>query len=454
MNNANQLEPVSNNNARRVVVAAASARALAASSLRGGRPVSTIDLFADADTVAICEESNRHLLSGQPHNFSWHCDNMDDIFVRVEQLLDDPDFSGQSGPPMILVGGGLENYFQNHTISQKLMQQTRASVFYETARWRNVNEFCHQNSVQFPTTTLRLNAHQAKQRWLLKTDFSSGGLGVQFADANAAPEHDQYFQKYIDGQSISACFVAAPVVAGEKFPAVEMLGVCEPVAASGLEVCGRASGQPLPFRYAGSIGPICPSRLMESTLAELKRVGILVANHFGLAGIFGIDFVLEQDHLWLLEINPRITASAELIEYAAGQTMPDFSLIQLHLDALSGNVDPRSPLIEACQNANVRDRIFAKRIVFRHHDAAQTLRVTPSLIESMELQFGQFAGGRELPPASGAAFITDVPKPKTDIVAGHPILTFHVSGESYPDVEQTLARGLEVLERILGEQLA
>lgn len=454
MKSASQAKPISDYNARRIIVAAASARSIAASSLRAGRPVSTIDLFSDADTAAICGQSNRHLLTNQTQNFSVRCENMEQIAQRVEEVLGDRDFQDQFGPPTILVGGGLENYFRNHTRSRELIPQTRDHVSCETACWRHVSEFCRRNSIRYPSTTREVTAHQAKQRWLVKTDFSSGGLGVQFAQTNTSLKPDQYFQKYIEGQSISACYVAAPVVEGDEFSFVELLGVCEPVSTSAINAHGRASGEPFPFRYAGSIGPIHPSRLAEATLAEFKRVGSLVANHSGVAGIFGVDFVLEQDNLWLLEINPRITASAELIENAAREAMADFSIVQLHLDALSGNVDRASALIGACQNANARDRIFAKKIVYRHHEATQALRLTRFQFGALENQFGGFAESAEWPLTSGTACITDIPKPETNIVAGHPVLTIHVSGESQIETEEALAREFEVVEKILGERLS
>ena len=378
---------------------------------------------------------------------------MEEIVQQLEQVLGNPDFQVPFGPPTILVGGGLENYFRTHTTSHKLMEQTNAFVFPETARWRNVKEFCSQNSIRFPSSTRKLSVHQKKRRWLVKTNSSSGGIGVQFARSNVALEPEQYLQEYIDGRSISACYVVGAVDEGEEFPVVEMLGVCEPVPSSALDVRGQESEQTFPFRYAGSIGPINPARLAGPISAEFKRVGSLVANHFGLAGVFGIDFVLEQNNLWLLEINPRITASAELIEYAVRETMPDFTIVQLHLDAQAGKVGRKSVLIEACHSANW-DRIFAKQIVYRHHEATQPLRVMRFHLDALESQFGSFSRDLILPSASGPAFITDVPKRNTDILAEHPILTLHASGESQSETEQVLARSREVLETILGERLS
>ena len=455
MTNANLPDSVLECKHGRILVAAASGRALAASSLRARRPVSVIDLFADRDTVAICENSSRHLLPNQAPNFALQCSSMDEIFDRGEQLLSDSDFQDKFGPVTILIGGGLENYFRNHQTSHKLMQQPGVLVFFETARWVHVNEFCRANSIRYPSITRQLNTNQATQRWLIKTDFSSGGFGVQFAQPNTSLKTDQYFQRYIEGQSISACYVAAPGSGGEEKLIVEMLGICEPVISSVANSHDRSSDQPFPFRYAGSIGPVYPSCLAEPILAEFKRIGVLVANRFGSAGIFGIDFVLEQDKLWLLEINPRITASAELIEHAARQTMQDFSIVKLHLEARSGDIDQNSASLRGCQKAiELRSSIFAKQIVYRHHQSSNSLRVTQSHLDALASHFGDCEGVPEFGTVAEEASITDVPSPGTDIVAGQPILTVHVCGGTKADAGQRLAQASDVLEKIFNERLS
>ena len=448
MKNANRPKPVVERDLGRIVVAAASARFLAASSLRAGRPVSTIDLFADVDTVKTCRQSDQHLFPEQAQNFAWQCRDMDEVWRRVEALVSDGDFHGPSGPPVLLIGGGLESYFGNDTTSHVLPGQANPFGSLDVKQWRHVSEFCSENSIGFPNSSRELDAREFDQGWLVKTDFSSGGLGVQFAQANVSLEPDQFFQKYIDGRSTGACYVAAPPAQGEESSLVELLGVCEPVSSPEPEV----SGQPFPFCYAGSTGPMDPSCLTSTTLTELKRVGSLAANHFGLAGVFGIDFILKHDRLWLLEINPRITASAELIEYAARETMPEFSIVDLHLSALAGKVGLESPSIKACQKAAAGGRIFTKKIVYRHHEAAHVLRVTQACIDALEGHFGLFVDSGTQLPASREVLITDVPKPNTDIEAGQPILTLHVSGETHSHADEALVQALDWLERIVGER--
>ncbi len=465
MESANRSKSVFAPNRGRIIIAAASARALAASSLRARRPVSTIDLFADPDTKAICRESNRHLLSDQAPNFAIQCPSMEAVAKTVENLMKDPSVWGQVSPPTLLVGGGLENYLRTHRRGDILTEE-KGIGGGETARVRHVYNFCKRNSILFPSITQKLNTHQTGQRALVKTDFSSGGLGVRFANKDSTLEDGQYFQNYVDGQSISACYLAPAKFEGAGLPRVMMLGVFEPIASASYEASAshvlsashKRSEQdveaPLPFRYGGSVGPVKVARLSAPVIDEFKRVGLLAADHFGLAGVFGIDFVLEQNKLWMLEINPRITASAELVEHAALQTMPDFSIVQLHLDAVVGDVEPESAALQACQEMTQDGRIFAKQVVYRHHAETQALKMSQTHLDAMVSHFDDFDRVPQSPPTLGKAVISDVPAPGTEIFAGHPVLTVHVSGETKAEAEQALSSSFVLLRGIFKERLS
>src|SRR5262249_17743838 len=68
------------------------------------------------------------------------------------------------------------------------------------------------------------------------------------------------------------------------------------------------------FHYCGSIGPL---NLTSALRATFEHLGSAVAGGFGLHGLFGIDCVLRDGIPWPVEVNPRYTASVEVLEYAA-----------------------------------------------------------------------------------------------------------------------------------------
>ena len=56
-----------------------------------------------------------------------------------------------------------------------------------------------------------------------------------------------------------------------------------------------------------------------------------MAEQFELLGLFGIDFMLDGEDVWTLEVNPRYTASVEVVERFTG-----LSAISLHAEACTG----------------------------------------------------------------------------------------------------------------------
>ena len=84
----------------------------------------------------------------------------------------------------------------------------------------------------------------------------------------------------------------------------------------------------LPFRYVGSIGPL---EISGPLRAELTRVGSLLRNEFHLRGIFGVDAIIRDESVWIIEVNPRYTASVEILE----QTLNVDSLT-LHVSSCRG----------------------------------------------------------------------------------------------------------------------
>jgi len=66
------------------------------------------------------------------------------------------------------------------------------------------------------------------------------------------------------------------------------------------------------LNYHGSVGPIAIS---ETVKQQVGRIANELAQKFSLAGMWGLDFILDvEGQVWPVDLNPRITASAELFE--------------------------------------------------------------------------------------------------------------------------------------------
>ena len=121
-----------------------------------------------------------------------------------------------------------------------------------------------------------------------------------------------------------------------------------------------------------------------------------------LKGIVGLDFRFDGHTTWLTEVNPRYTASVEVIELARGQSL-------------------LNPYTEPLPNHS-RHQIVAKRILY----ASTALKVPDLSHYQTERQPWDI-------PA-----IADIPQPGLTIEPGWPICTVMASGPDEPTVQRTI----------------
>jgi predicted ATP-grasp superfamily ATP-dependent carboligase len=142
----------------------------------------------------------------------------------------------------------------------------------------------------------------AEGRWLRKPLRSGGGLGIRFARPGEAASPQHYFQEFIDGTPMSALFVSGALV-----------GVTE-------QLIGEPRLHARPFAYCGNVGP---AALPPATLDQLARFGEEARAGFALRGPWGLDFLHDGTTPRPAELNPRYTASVEVLEFATGATVWD-----------------------------------------------------------------------------------------------------------------------------------
>ncbi|MGD9853864.1 MAG: ATP-grasp domain-containing protein, partial [Planctomycetaceae bacterium] len=144
--------------------------------------------------------------------------------------------------------------------------------------------------------------------WLLKPVHGAGGRGIAVWDKDAAGsptlQEPHYFQRRSHGEPISAVFIA------HQNPfSIRYVGLTR-------QLIGMSELNAPPFAWCGTIGPIAIDVGGEILV---RRTGSVIAHRFGLRGLFGCDFMLEApDRPLLTEVNPRYTASVEVLEILCG----------------------------------------------------------------------------------------------------------------------------------------
>jgi uncharacterized protein len=248
-----------------------------------------------------------------------------------------------------------------------------------------------------------------RPKWLVKPLASGGGHRIRPYADDGCPSMGArgeelvprgcYLQELIEGIPGSVVFVAA---GGRAVP----LGVSR-------QLVGEAAFGATAYRYCGNI---LAAQSDWDDAAIVNRAAMLaraVAEEFGVVGVNGIDFVVRDGAPFAIEVNPRWSASMELVERAHG-----FSVFEAHAAACARGVLPAVDLTQARPGAGA----VGKAVVFARRDVV--VGDTMSWL------------------ADGT--VRDIPHSGERITAGQPICTVFADGRD------TLSCRLELVRRAEG----
>ncbi len=176
------------------------------------------------------------------------------------------------------------------------------------------------------------------------------------------------------------------------------------------------------FRYVGSIGPVA---FDSRTYHEFQRIGHCLAAAFPLCGLFGIDTIVAGPDVWTIEVNPRYTASVEILERMTGLVA-----LGLHQEVCHGAALPRvAPLIA--------DRLHGKAVVFARVDCT----ISDAFYRRLDT----------IRSCTGGCEFADLPQVGTTIRAGQPILTTLTQGRDVREVHHRLRISAGEIHALLAE---
>jgi predicted ATP-grasp superfamily ATP-dependent carboligase len=275
-----------------------------------------------------------------------------------------------------------------------------------------------------PAAAVSLDPPRDGQRWLVKPRLSAAGLGVRHwkphepaATGNVSTRGSKqavYYQQYIPGPVYSSLYLAAQnnavlLGASRQWTGARQLGARQ-------------------FLYCGSI---TANRLPVSR-QRLERLGQVLANEFSLIGLFGVDWVLAEGEIWPLEVNPRYTASCELVERQL-----DCPLVAWHVQACR---DQRLPATYDGPPSSSH-RQAANRAVLGKGILYATSRV--QIHESFHDWVRKLNDGQAWPR------IADIPAISEVIEQRQPIVTLFAEGRDAREVKRRILELAIVVRRCL-----
>lgn len=275
---------------------ATSGRAIAEALNASGHPVAVVDGFADVDTRAASVASRKVSRTSLGLDEKEAAEAIGQLQAEYcpEGLLYD---AALESAPGLLESLGACKVIGN--TSSVLRRCKDPQIFFPAL---------DENSIRYPKvcfSQIREDCHL----WLQKNSRSTGGRGIAPCTGKSGHDPSVYWQRKTEGLSFSLTFLAD----GRD---IEVLGLNT--------LWHRACGPDRPYVYEGAVNR---ADLTQEQQNEAIHYAVLLTREFHLVGLNGVDFILSDDCVHVLEINPRIPATYELYETRQGH------LIRAHMDA-------------------------------------------------------------------------------------------------------------------------
>lgn len=384
----------------RVLVLGASTRAGVFSVLRAGFEPYAIDQFADADLRALTTVEPVESLSIATKS------TKNPVLSAIQKYSDIP----------ILYAGGMENQPQllEHLERGHLIWGADRAAIEQVRQPKHLADgLAHVRQRVLPVQVGN-DPPPRDGTWLVKPIASAGGRGIAVWDESAP--HDKldgkhYFQKRVEGPVYSALFIA------EKTPGdVRFVGLTRQLVG-----CPELhAGQ---FAWCGIVGPAILPVEVEFLI---RRWGNILKWKFGLSGLYGIDFIVDEAGApWLIEVNPRMTGSVEILELACGM-----QLLADHVACYDSSAASFAREFAAPPPPPQDDRL------------GRAILYAPYRLKS-HIPLPQPVVWNTAPP------VADIPEPGSVIEAGQPVCSVYAWGADVDDVTAKLFAAARQVERHL-----
>lgn len=170
--------------------------------------------------------------------------------------------------------------------------------------------------IAYPETTLARPINP--EGWLGKRSGGSGGTHVLPLPTEIRCD---YYQRQVPGRPCSLLFLANGNGA---------------VSGVGYNQQWLAAVPGTPFLYGGAVSQVVLSTVVHTMMLDAAR---RISAALGLRGLNSLDCMVDGERMWVLEVNPRLSATFALYDAANAGAC----LFQCHLHACLGELQPALP---------------------------------------------------------------------------------------------------------------
>jgi predicted ATP-grasp superfamily ATP-dependent carboligase len=280
-----------------------SARPFVQAAVAAGYEVIALDAFADSDTAQMT--SSLHALK--------YADGAFDA-VELEATLKEIALQGPLG---LVYGSGFETQPTLLALIERHMPLIGNSVRVVRNMKRAITFFALLDVLNIPRPPVGLqqmsDEELATASWLTKKNGGSGGTHIRRATADIPLESGSYYQQEVQGIPVSLLFAADGMNMKEV----------------GFNQQWLAPTALMPYRYGGAVSH---AELPQAVRRQLLTAAQKLTSAVGLRGLNSLDAIMQGERVWVLELNPRLTATFDLYPAEHGQ------LFELHLQAAAGSL--------------------------------------------------------------------------------------------------------------------
>ncbi len=304
-------------NKPKIIIAAIACRPYVQAAVACGYEVVAMDVFTDIEVSNLAESCYQLGLSNGQLNMHQ--------LIQVISSLDLQQFIG------FCYGAGFE---KEPTVLSKInaLLPVIGNLEQVVRRCKVPDDFfllCEQLQVPhpkvlYPEEMLKLPPNPAG--WLRKEIGASGGAHVKpmvdMQSLDLKESNDQkrvfdsvYYQQFQQGKPVSCLFIANNKRMQEQ--GVQVVGFNEQLV---------NPSNDSPFRYGGAVSNVA---MNDEAKARLEQYVNQLSQAIGLVGLNSCDAICDGDAIYVLEINPRLSATMGLYT--------DYQLFEKHIAAFDGN---------------------------------------------------------------------------------------------------------------------
>lgn len=298
---------------KRVLIAGFSTRHVASSAERAGLEVVAIDHFCDLDLKACTIASYRF-----------------EELIELEGII--REVCTEYSPDAIVLTSGVEDLTglpvpvlgTDPIIASHLLDKSHVQQFFE-AHGIPIPKILEEG--EFPAMLKPCKGSGGWRNQAVKNETEIKDWEDQF------PGDAYILQEFVDGIPASVCCVTD----GSRAIAI---AVNQQLMRGGTEAS---------YGFCGSVTPFSHPKTNE-----MVRYATRAASASGCLGVIGVDFIVSNEKIWAIELNPRFVATLDTIEMSTG-----LNLFSLHKDACCGVLPDAQP---------VPYQTAMRRILFAPHD--------------------------------------------------------------------------------------